>query len=148
MNRTIIIYSILGLLVVVLVFLIWLFQRPKSNTLIKQNTPTISPSFPNSEISRPAPSKISSVTPTLIPPQFTGALDVTIPQPTIDASNQRQELRRKTPLKEGAFTINFDYAGDKFTVNLNDPKDTSKASFDSWVKQFYPEIPLSNFIFQ
>ncbi len=148
MNKTTAIYGILGILIVILVFLIWLFQRPKSNTLIKPNTSTISPSISDTETSQHPTQRVSSIAPTQIPPQFTGALDVTIPQPTIDASNQKQDLRRKTPYQSDAFDITFDYANDLFVVTLQDPKNSNRINFDAWVKQNYPLIPISNFTFK
>lgn len=147
MNRTTIIYGILGILILILVFLVWFFQRPKSTPPIRSQFSTITPPLPTTAVSQPISNTVS-ITPTLVPPQFTGGLDVTIPQPTVDASNQKQDLRRKTPYHSDAFDITFDYANDIFIVKLQNPKDTNKVSFATWLKQTYPLIPISNFIFQ
>lgn len=87
------------------------------------------------------------LTPTLIPPAFTGAaIDPQISQEDIDMSTQKYLLRKTTPLKQGNFSIFFDYSLDKFNVILQEPKDVAQASFSAWLKNSYPALPEDRFI--
>jgi len=90
--------------------------------------------------------KTTVISPTLIPPQTdTGAREVELPQGVKDLATQKQELRKATPLQLTGFIISFDYAEDKFIVNLQEPKVDTRISFETWLKANYPEIPLDRF---
>ena len=80
---------------------------------------------------------------------FTGAIkEQNIPKEQVDLATQKKELRKKTPLKQDAFTVTFDFASDKFVVTLNDPKDTSRTIFEAWLKTNYSGLPLDRFTFK
>ena len=114
-------------------------KKPKSPTIPSSITPTSL--FPTKIIISPSP------TPTLIPiAPFTGVLDVTIPQSTIDLVQQEQSLRKKTPVEEMYFTITFDYSEDKFIVTLKEPKTISQEEFKKWKSVNYQLISENRFL--
>jgi hypothetical protein len=94
------------------------------------------------EINPPSPNPTISVS------DFTGVLEVTIPQPTVDAANQKRSLRDKLPLTLSTFSIDFDYREDKFIVTLNEPKDAARTEFDNWLKSNYPAVNINQFNFK
>jgi hypothetical protein len=73
-------------------------------------------------------------------------MEITLPQPTVDMIQQKQNLRLKTPLEEMYFTITFDYGEDKFIVDLKEPKEVSQKEFNQWLSTNYPLIPTDRFI--
>lgn len=79
--------------------------------------------------------------------EFTGVEEEALPQEIVDQSTQKKELRYKTPLSFTTFSIDFDYAEDKFKVALLDPKDSALKEFEEWKKNSYPLIPMDQFIF-
>ena len=95
----------------------------------------------------PPPTLTPTITPTPIPPTSTGAKGE-IPQQTVDFSQQKLSLMQKLPLETEDFSIDFDYDNDKFIVKLNPPKEDSQKKFNDWLKNNYPSIPQSQFIFQ
>lgn len=115
-------------------------------TVLKKSKPplpsSITPTsiYPTKIVISPPP------TPTLIPvAPFTGVLEETLPQPTVDMIQQKQNLRQKTPLETGYFTITFDYGEDKFVVELKEPKEETKLKFEEWKTINYPAIPSDRF---
>jgi len=92
---------------------------------------------------------LSGLSPTLIPPRFTGVdASQTFPPEMILLSEQKTDLRRKTPLEFPFGTISFDYENDQFSVSLKGPQDQSQSVFNDWLKQTYPAIPVDQFAFQ
>ena len=145
-------YLIAGSLLLIL-FLIILIVPMGNKKTIEQNTvptPTFSPSSGKTPTQYPIPTTnpINSPTPTLIPPHFTG-VDLTkdIPADVKLLSQQKTELRRKTPLKLSVGTISFNYEADKFALTLAEPKDQSQTAFNTWLKQTYPAISEDQFTF-
>jgi hypothetical protein len=130
------VYFILFFILVIVIFSYFLLSSRKTN-----DNEAINVSFPT-----PTITPVSQ--PTLIPPDFTGALVGDIPKEVEDLSQQKRTLRGKVPLTEKAFKIDFDYSEDKFTVILNEPKERSKIEFVNWLKNNYPAIPLDRFIFK
>lgn len=103
-------------------------QKPTSSVSVN---PTIGPS------------------PTLIPLRFTGGdLSQDLPADIKLLAQQKTELRRKTPLTLSFGILSFDYETDKFVLTLNEPKDQSEITFNTWLKQTYPAIPLEQFAIQ
>lgn len=90
----------------------------------------------------------TSLEPT-IPATFTGAIkEQNIPKEQVDLAAQKKELRKKTPFKQDAFTVVFDFASDKFVVTLTEPKDTNRTVFETWLNANYPGLPLDRFTFK
>lgn len=90
-----------------------------------------------------------SVTPTLIPPRFTGAdISQELPPEVMLFSEQKTELRRKAPFDLSFGTISFDYENDIFLLILAEPKDQSQIAFDTWLQQTYPALPREQFAIQ
>jgi hypothetical protein len=108
--------------------------------------------FPTSIEANPSPSvnrdgtTSESPTPPTIKAGFTGAAEEQIPQQIVDAAAQKKDLRQKSPLILSVFTIDFDYAEDKFNVTLKDPKDQSQKEFESWRTANYPGIAADQFL--
>ncbi len=106
--------------------------------------PTIT-TVPTLEITRPPiPSGIPSI---VIEATQTGGMIEKIPDDVANAVNQERDLRKKSPLKETGFSIDFDYTNDIFIVNLVEPKDRNRIVFVSWLKKNYPLIPIERFKF-
>jgi len=105
-------------------------------------TPTLLPSGK-------LPTRYQAPSPTLIPPRFTGA-DITqdIPADVKLISQQKTELRRKTPVKFSFGTIFFNYEADTFILTLAEPKSPSQTAFNTWRQQTYPAIPVEQFAIQ
>jgi hypothetical protein len=85
---------------------------------------------------------------TLAPQKQTGAMDDAPPQTELDLAAQKNTLRKLCPFKQPSFSIDFDYATDKFVVTLADPKIQSQDEFDAWLKSAYPAIPADRFLFK
>lgn len=84
---------------------------------------------------------------TIVPADFTGAAEEELPKEVTDQINQKQDLRYRTPISLNTFIIDFDYAEDKFTVALSEPKNQSLQEFQDWKTANYPAIPQDQFIF-
>ena len=147
-------YIIPGAILVVMVLLVLLLPKKSSQeqpvitptVVLPSAIPTISR---NSSSSSSKPVIKITVTPTLVPPNFTGVIeDQQIPQAETDLAVQKSELRKKLPLTQPTFTITFDYANDQFLVTLSEPKDTSKTKFNEWLQNNYPKIPIDRFAFK
>lgn len=100
----------------------------------------------------PTPTRIMIVPPTgtqkiIITPRFTGA-NVNIPLTLLNAAQQKQALKKKTPLTETGFTITYDYQTDVFVVTLSEPKQDNRSVFAQWLKQNYSLIPINKFSFK
>lgn len=138
-------YFILALAFGILLILILIF------TYINQKKQETKPPYES-----PTPTSITSpsnfvpadrLTPTLIHPTgFTGVYEEELPPDIKALSEQKQALKREVPVNKELFTLDFNYAEDKFTVVLKEPKDQSKTSFTEWLKTNYPAIPLNRFI--
>lgn len=108
----------------------------------------------NNQMPTPTPVKISSaknntsLSPTLIPPAFTGGGELELSQEELDLSLSVQDLRKKTPLIEENFMITYDYQEDKFIVSLSGNDKISRNEFEKWRQQNYPNIPNNEFIFE
>jgi hypothetical protein len=96
------------------------------------------------------PTSVEVINPSVsaVPAQFTGVSEEELPQATIDAANQKQNLRNLLPLLLSSFSIDFNYEQDKFIVTLSEPKDQSRTEFDQWKNNTYPAIDINQFNFQ
>lgn len=147
-------YIIPGAILLIMILLVLLLPKKGS-----QEQPAITPSMAlpsalptanrsSSSLSSKPGIKIT-VTPTLVPPNFTGVIeDQQIPQAETDLAVQKSELRKILPLTQPTFTITFDYANDQFLVTLSEPKDASKTKFNEWLQNNYPKIPIDRFSFK
>lgn len=135
-TRILIIAAIVILVILIIMSLVYVSNKGKiqvpgtSNSTSKEIVPT-SPISP----------KI------VITPVFTGANEY-IPPITLNAAQEKQELKKKTPLTIDGFTITYDFSSDLFIVTLSEPKTTSKTSFQQWLNQNYPLISLNKFSFK
>ncbi|OGK23970.1 hypothetical protein A2954_07380 [Candidatus Roizmanbacteria bacterium RIFCSPLOWO2_01_FULL_37_12] len=131
-------------LVIILIFLIILFTTLNLANQQKQ-IPVTTPTPTVELLPEQFPSAV--ITPEIIPPTgFTGVLDEELPPEIKNESEQIQDLSNKVPLTQPQFTIDFNWDEYKFTVSLNEPKDQAKATFEEWLKNNYPAIPLDRFI--
>jgi hypothetical protein len=137
----ILVYVGLILILVVLVILVSIISLPQSKKF------NISPSIkPIPTISNHLQPIITITKPPLLSPTGTGASEE-IPKAVEDAATQKQNLKKILPLQQANFKITFDYANDKFIVALTEPKNSSKLIFFAWLKNNYPLISISKFIF-
>ena len=89
----------------------------------------------------------SNITPEVIQPTgFTGVLEEELPTEIKNESEQVQELSNRVPISEAQFDIDFDWGEYKFIVKLKEPKDQAQTTFDQWLQQNYPNIPIEEFI--
>jgi type IV secretory pathway VirB10-like protein len=142
---------ILFLLFTILLISTLFLQKRKQERVKTSPTPTFT--FPTTHPQAktrltPLPTISSTITPTPIPPTFTGVKEEPIPQEMVDFSKQKLSLMQKLPLKTTDFAIDFDYDNDKFVVKLNPPHEDSQKKFDDWLKNNYPSIPKDLFLFQ
>lgn len=135
-------YFILIVILIVLFILVLIIPYGKREEKI-QPTPTPLPT--NSTDFNPLPP--IKLTPTIIHPTSTGASE-DVPPETLNFAIQKQNLKKMTPLTQKGFTVTFDYSNDIFIVALSAPKDTSRQAFNSWLKQTYPAVPITKFIFK
>lgn len=139
----------LGLGIILFVLFILVSTLPFGKKSIPPNSqlsPTISPSYFSTNSNQFKPIKPTS---TIIPPiSFTGVKEEELPAEIKTLSEQKQALKSRLPLTESLFSIDFSYEQDKFIVQLREPKNEAKVSFENWLKTNYPAIPLTRFIFQ
>ncbi len=160
-NKTNIKYYLIPGIVLFILFLIVLIvplENKKEKTSITPTQATtatvVATVYPTNKVPTlsivPSSNPLNGPTPTLVPPNaFTGAnptLD--IPSDVVLFSQQKMELRRKTPLTLPFGTISFDYATDIFTLSLLEPKNGSQTAFTAWLKQHYPAITIDQFAIQ
>ncbi|MFA6532716.1 MAG: hypothetical protein WCT22_01825 [Patescibacteria group bacterium] len=137
--------AISGALIVLLILIILIpFSSKKTSTQDKTTNPN-GQLFPTSVDSNPL-KVVNQVTPITIPADFTGVIEEKIPQPIVDLAAQKKDLRSKVPLSLSTFTIDFDYAEDKFTVALKDPKDQAQKEFESWRILNYSLLDSNQFL--
>jgi len=144
-------YVIPAAVLLIVVILTIILSSGKSKT--PSNSPTSIPSptpYPLRPTDNPrlSPTKAnSSQSPTIIPVQnFTGAdINQTLPPDIKNLGEQKTKLRRLTPLTLPVGVIDFDYENDRFIVTLKVPKNESQTTFETWLKQTYPAIPLEQF---
>jgi hypothetical protein len=154
----VIILSLLSLVIALSILTIVIQNSKKTNNQTPSNTKPTYPPMPTTyqqSQTRLTPIPISitpiidqSITPDLIPIEFTGVKEEPIPQEMVDLSKQKLSLMQKLPLKTADFVIDFDYDNDKFVVKLNPSYEDSQKKFDDWLKNNYPSIPKDQFIFQ
>lgn len=142
-----------AVLVVIIILVVVSSLSPKKNIVPTPGSSVLPTLMPRNNASSASQSQSSSqqpagsLTPTLVPVRpFTGVTDPQIPKEANDLAIQKQALVDKMPFSHPFFTIAFDFSQDKFTVTLKDPKQTSRAAFESWLKDNYPNIPLDRFI--
>ncbi len=133
---------LLGILVILMIAVVIFPAKNQSEKLIQPANPTPT----TVEIAPSLPSNPSTPLPTIMPTD-TGASEE-VPAAMKDLSTQKQNLRRKTPFKQAAFTIAFDYTNDNFIVTVTEPKAVNQQTFSVWLKQNYPLLPLSQFVLQ
>lgn len=131
-----------GILAVILIVVLIIPLGRKSVEQGSGNLPTPTTVAPQENIRLDAP------TPTIAVREFTGVEDVPLPENVATFVNQKQDLRSKAPLTLSTFVIDFDYAEDKFTIQLNDPKDQALREFESWRNNNYPAVTTDQFIFR
>jgi len=140
-------YIFIGVLLAVTIalsLLVFTLQRIKNNP----------PSSDTGDEFQPSPTSIEVRTtippdPTEIPAASrTGALEEQLPKEVLDLATQKQSLKSKLPVTNTYFTITFDYAEDKFTVTLKEPKTDAKTNFTNWLKANYPAITEDRFVFK
>lgn len=129
-------YAILIIILVVLFILVAIFPNSK-----RQEKTIQKPIIPTPTAFQFLP------TPTIIHPTSTGGSEE-VPQETLSFATQKQNLKKRTPLTQNGFTITFDYSNDVFIVTLSEPKNSNRETFDSWLKQTYPAIPITKFVFK
>lgn len=132
-----------ALVVLLLLFFIVAFIRQKRQS----NNPTNQVPSPTSIQASPNSSPTEKLIPPFIHPTgFTGVKEEELPPDLKTLSEQKQALKREVPVNKELFTIDFNYAEDKFTVALKEPKDQARISFTDWLKTNYPALPLDRFI--
>jgi len=125
-------YLISIFIVIIIIFIIVIIIKSITQTQTQQTIPS------------PTPNRAS--TPTLIPLRFTGGdISQDLPPDVKVFSQQKTELRRKTPLQFSFGDISFDYREDAFILALKEPKDVSQIAFNAWLEQTYPAIPVDQF---
>jgi heme/copper-type cytochrome/quinol oxidase subunit 2 len=132
---------ILFIVVIFLALVVFVLQARKNAPAVQEPTNTNLPTPTTIEVRTTIPP-----TPTEIPPTSTGVFEEQLPKAEQDLVDQKQALKSKTPLTNPAFTITFDYAEDKFVVELALPKADSQTKFSQWISTNYPAIPLDRFI--
>lgn len=142
------IYIGISLALIFLFILILILPFSKKISPQKTDTSSSNQPFPTSvETSSSNPSlDQTSITPIVIPADFTGAAEEQLPKQALDLAVQKKDLRQKTPLDLPAFIIDFDYGEDKFIVTLKDPKDQSQKVFESWRISNYPGLSADQFL--
>lgn len=132
-----------AVLAVVFLLTLLITANKKSQTTQKKDMNYLTPT----QVEAPRQFPIAdNPTPTIMPSDFTGVREEPMPTEIVNFVNQKQELRRKLPLTLSSFNIDFDYSQDKFTVNLNTPKDQSLKEFQTWKNNNYPALNLDQFI--
>lgn len=145
-NSNIRIYLIIfGALIILLVLVLIIPFSSKKNTTLNNSINPSNQIFPTSVETNQSP-PVNNPSPLIIKAQFTGGINDPLPQPLVDLSNQKKDLRNKTPLFLSTFTIDFDYSEDKFTVTLKDPKDKAEKEFESWRTNNYPALSANQFL--
>lgn len=147
-------YIIPAAVLIIIVAVVLLLPKktapPQTSPTPPAQMPTLIPTLSYSQPTGAPPGQVKqNVTPTLIPVDYTGAIEnQRLPQAEEDLANQKSTLRKKLPLAQPAFIITFDYANDQFLVTLNEPKQTSKTLFIQWLQTNYPAIPIDRFTFK
>jgi len=139
--------AISGVLIVLFLFVV---LAPFGKKSINNQQSTIS-NYPSPTSVLLPPNQLPNQNPSsppISPADFTGVAEEELPTQVVDASLQKQDLRRSVPLDTGLFQITFDYAEDKFTVTLAEPKTENRAQFDQWRQTNYPAIDISQFNFK
>lgn len=132
------IFIIVTIILILIVALVVFLPKPKSPSVV---IPAPTSIFPTKYVIKP-----SSI-PNLIPPtDFTGVKEETLPPEIINLTQEKQNLKKKVPISQASFMINFDYEQDKFIVNLNEPKSESQVNFEKWRENYYPNIPTDRFL--
>lgn len=132
----------LGISIALVVLLILVIVIPFSKKTIINNQSSTT-NFPT-----PTSVEINLSQSNLAPADSTGVAEEELPAVVVDASTQKQNLRGQLPMTLSSFSINFNYAEDRFVVTLNDPKDQSRTEFDKWKNANYPAIEINQFNFQ
>lgn len=141
-NKKLALYGIIASLLVILIILVLFINMNR-----KKNTTTDSTS-PTGQLHASPTTFFPDTNTTIIPERKTGAIDDDIPKIELDKSAQKTDLIKKTPLKLEVATVTFDFAEDQFFVILVEPKTTSRTRFESWLKENYPAIPVTEFQFE
>lgn len=132
----------LGISIALVVLLILVIIIPFSRKPVINNQSVIT-NFPTPTSVEFSPSQSNSA-----PADSTGVAEEELPAVVVDASTQKQNLRGQLPMTLSSFSINFNYAEDRFVVTLNDPKDQSRTEFNLWKNNTYPAIEMNQFNFQ
>ena len=133
----------LGISFALIILFILILIIPFSKKPSSSQQPTPYPPTPTSIETNPL---INNQSPTSAPADFTGVAEEQLPPQVLDAALQKKDLRQKTPLDLSTFVIDFDYAEDKFTVTLKDPKDQAQKDFENWRTTNYPGLGAEQFL--
>ncbi|MBI5123060.1 hypothetical protein HZA75_04345 [Candidatus Roizmanbacteria bacterium] len=141
-NSNIKVYLGISFALIVLFILILIIPFSKKPSPFLQPTPYNPPTPTSIEINP----LINSQSPTSIPADFTGVAEEELSPEVLDVSQQKKDLRQKTPLDLSTFIIDFDYGEDKFVVTLKDPKDQAQREFENWRTVNYPGLGNDQFV--
>ena len=141
-------FLILLIILGILILLVILFPYKKSPTSTIQHLTIPSPTTVKiSSPYPPYPSTPPKPSPTLIPATSTGGNEEVALQ-VLNAATQKQALKKKTPLTQPGFKIEYSFETDLFTVTLSEPKETNRQVFEQWLKKNYPALILNKFVIQ
>ncbi|MGB9883065.1 MAG: hypothetical protein ACPLRN_00925 [Microgenomates group bacterium] len=139
--------KILFLVAIFLLFFLFITSTLLNMQQKKQSTNTVNNTSNSTNYLTPVKkTEISTPYPTIEPKDFTGVKEEELPKDVKDYSDQKLSLLKKIPLKLAYFTIDFDYVEDKFTIKYQEPINTAKQLFASWLSQNYPALKISDFI--
>lgn len=74
----------------------------------------------------------------------TGAVVTPPSQTEITEKNKIIDLRKKTPIDEVGFILNFDYAKNRFTIKFKNPDIKNPDTFNAWLKNNGYEVISKN----
>lgn len=126
MNRKVLIFSGFLLISIFFVYVLYLLNKNNKNLDLSKN---------------------ENITPIIkIDEKMTGGLDSELTEEEKNYSDQKMSLLEKLPLETERFSIDFNYAEDRFIVSYKDPKLESKNIFLLWLSKNYPSLKIEEFI--
>ncbi len=137
----------LGLLIILFVLIAMVLLIPFPKFKKTSISPTPNP------INIPTPTEmlikkpVTSPKPVLVTPTGTGGME-DIPKSVSDSATQKQDLKKRLPLKEQDFSIDFDYTKDMFIVTFSNKNIDSINKFQQWLKTQYSSLSIDKFDFK